>query len=74
MADGPPSARQRFARQVRDQLLAKGKNMNDLAGATNLSPQRLARILRGQAARITLLEMIAIAAALDTPLADLLVS
>ncbi len=72
MADGPPSARLRFARQVHNQLLTKGKSTHDLAAATNISLQRLSQILRGQAVRITLFEMIAIAAALDTPLADLL--
>ena len=69
--NGIASARQVFAARVHDRLHAAGFSAEDLATATNIKPSRIARILSGEARRLTLREMAAIAAALKTPLSDL---
>ena len=69
--NGKASARQVFARHVHDRLHAAGKSAEDLAAAINIKPSRIERILSGEARRVTLREMAAIAASLETPLSVL---
>lgn len=69
--NGIASARQVFARHVHDRLYAAGKSAADLAATTNIRPSRIKRILSGDAQRLTLREMAAIAAALGTSLSAL---
>jgi transcriptional regulator with XRE-family HTH domain len=68
---GIASARKVFAARVHDRMHAAGKSPADLAAATNIKPSRIARILSGEAQRLTLREMAGIAAALETPLSAL---
>ena len=72
--NGIASARLMFSARVHDRLQAAGKSAEDLAAATNIKPSRLARILSGEARRLTLREMADIAEALETPLTALLES
>ena len=71
-SSGIASARQVFARHVKDRLHAAQQNAADLAAATKINPSRIQRIMSGEARRLTLREMTAIAAALETPLSALL--
>jgi len=69
--NGIASARLVFSARVHDRLHAAGKSAEDLAAATNIKPSRIARILSGEARRLTLREMAKIASALETPLSAL---
>ncbi len=74
MLQRPETMRHAFGRGVDRRSRAAGLSAVELADAVNIPRDRIARILRGDALRLTLREMFAIADALNAAVADLFVS
>lgn len=74
MLQRPETTRHAFGRGVDQRSRAAGLSAVELADAVNIPRDRIARILRRDALRLTLREMVAIANALNAAVADLFVS